>query len=85
MSKPTLNIKDIVEDCELAIGEVLIKHMPLATSGDVEPMQAFVLEQALENAIRHWWRWNGSDHYNLKVDGELIEISPIEVEDYEDE
>ena len=73
MNKPTLNLKDIVEDCELAIGEVLIKHMPLATSGDVDPMQAIVLEQALENAIRHWWRWNGSEHYNLKDGVDILE------------
>jgi hypothetical protein len=85
MDKPTLNLKDIVADCEFEFWDrVATKHMPLSRSGDCDPMQAIVLEQALENAIRHWWRWNGSEHYNLKVDGEIIEISPIKIELYDD-
>ena len=68
MDKPTLNLKDIVAECEDAIGEVLIKHMPLSTSGDVDPMQAFALERAIEDNIKHWWHWNGGEHYNMKWD-----------------
>jgi len=85
MNKPTLDLQDIVADCELDFWDnVARRHMPLSRSGDCDPMQAIVLEQALENAIRHWWRWNGSEHYNLKVDGEIIEISPIKIELYDD-
>jgi len=73
MNKPTVDLAKIVEDCELAIGEVLIKHMPLVESGDVDPMQAFELERALEKAIKHWWRWNGSEYYNLKDGVDILE------------
>jgi hypothetical protein len=52
---------------------VATKHMPLVRSGDFDPMQAYALEQALENAIRHWWRWNGEEHYNLKDGVDILE------------
>lgn len=68
MNKPTVDLAKIVEDCELAIGEVLIKHMPLVESGDVDPMQAFALERAIEDNIKHWWHWNGGEHYSMKWD-----------------
>ena len=74
MNKPTLNLQDIVADCELAFWDsVATKHMPLVRSGDFDPMQAYALEQALENAIRHWWRWNGEEHYNLKDGVDILE------------
>ena len=74
MNKPTLNLKDIVADCEFEFWDrVATKHMPLSRSGDCDPMQAIVLEQALENAIRHWWRWNGEEHYNLKDGVDILD------------
>ena len=74
MDKPTVDLQDIVADCELAFWDnVATKHMPLVRSGDFDPMQAFALEQALENAIRHWWRWNGEEHYNLKDGVDILE------------
>ena len=68
MDKPTIDLAKIVEDCELAIGEVLIKHMPLVESGDVDPMEAMALEEAIEDNIKHWWHWNGGEHYSMKWD-----------------
>ena len=68
MNKPTVDLAKIVEDCELAIGEVLIKHMPIVESGDVDPMQAFELERAIEDNIKHWWHMNGGEHYSMKWD-----------------
>ena len=47
--------------------------MPLSRSGDCDPMQAFELERALHKAIKHWWRWNGSEYYNLEDDGDILE------------
>ena len=74
MNKPTLNLQDIVADCELAFWDnVATKHMPLVRSGDCDPMQAFQLERALHKAIKHWWRWNGSKYYNLEDDGDILE------------
>jgi hypothetical protein len=78
MNKPTLNLKDIVADCEFEFWDrVATKHMPLVRSGDFDPMQAYALEQALENAIRHWWRWNGEEHYNLKDGVDILEGEKI--------
>ena len=74
MNKPTLNLNDIVADCELDFWDnVARKHMPLSRSGDCDPMQAFELERALHKAIKHWWRWNGSEYYNLEDDGDILE------------
>ena len=74
MDKPTVDLQDIVADCEFEFWDrVATKHMPLVRSGDFDPMQAYALEQALENAIRHWWRWNGEEHYNLKDGVDILE------------
>jgi hypothetical protein len=74
MNKPTVDLQDIVADCEFEFWDrVATKHMPLVRSGDFDPMQAYALEQALENAIRHWWRWNGEEHYNLKDGVDILE------------
>ena len=74
MNKPTVDLQDIVADCEFEFWDrVATKHMPLVRSGDFDPMQAYALEQALENAIRHWWRWNGEEYYNLKDGVDILE------------
>ena len=74
MNKPTVDLKKIVADCEFEFWDrVATKHMPLVRSGDFDPMQAFELERALENAIRHWWRWNGSEYYNLKDGVDILD------------
>ncbi len=59
MNKPTLNLQDIVADCGFEFWDrVATKHMPLGGSGAFDPILADVLEQALENSIRQWCRWN---------------------------
>ena len=69
MDKPTLNLNDIVSDCELDFWDnVARKHMPLSRSGDCDPMQAFELERAIEDNIKHWWHYNGGEHYSMKWD-----------------
>jgi len=74
MDKPTLDLNDIVADCELDFWDnVARRHMPLSRSGDCDPMQAFELERALHKAIKHWWHWNGSEYYNLEDDGDILE------------
>ena len=49
--------------------------MPLADSGDFDPWQAFKFQKAMEDAIKHWWHWNGSEHYNLKDGKEILKMS----------
>ena len=73
--KKTLNLNNIVHDCELEFWDELIKHMPLADSGDFDPWQAFKFQKAMEDAIKHWWHWNGSEHYNLKDGNEILKMS----------
>ena len=85
MDKPTVDLAKIVEDCELAIGEVLIKHMPLVESGDVDPMEAMALEEAIGNGIKHWWRFNGGDAYKVKWDGWVHYIGESGLEEYDKE
>jgi|TARA_R100001480_G_scaffold145100_1_gene143168 hypothetical protein len=72
MKKETLNLNNIVHDCELEFWDELIKHMPLADSGDFDPWQAYLFQKAMEDAIKHWWHFNGSEHYNLKVGKEIL-------------
>ena len=70
--KKTLNLEDIVQACELEFWDELIKHMPLAESGDSDPMQSFRFQSAMEEAIKSWWHFNGSEHYNLKDGDEIL-------------
>tara|TARA_R100001244_G_scaffold112069_1_gene82915 strand:- start:35 stop:541 length:507 start_codon:yes stop_codon:yes gene_type:complete len=70
--KKTLNLDDIVQACELEFWDELIKHMPLAESGDSDPMQSFRFQSAMEEAIKSWWHFNGSEHYNLKDGDEIL-------------
>jgi hypothetical protein len=38
-------------------GEALVRHFPMATSGDLSPERTLALTQALEKAILEWI-WN---------------------------
>lgn len=64
-TKPTKKLADIVEKAQIAFWAEVVRHMPMATSGDFDWGQAFQLDKALEDAVTHWWEWNASDHYNL--------------------
>jgi hypothetical protein len=71
--KKTLNLNDIVSDSEFSFWETVArKHMPLAESGDFDPWESHKFQTAMEEAIKHWWHWNGSEHYNLKDGNEIL-------------
>mgnify|MGYP003645975471 FL=1 len=76
MKKKTLNLNDIVSDSEFSFWETVArKHMPLAESGDSDPMQSFRFQSAMEEAIKSWWYCNGAEHYNLKDGDEILKMS----------
>ena len=73
-TKPTINLSDIVEDAQLAFWAEVVKHLPLAESGDLDPMSSLLTS---EKAIIDWWGWNASMHYNLKLpDGKILTEEP---------
>ena len=64
-TKPTKKLADIVGKAQNAFWAEVVRHMPMATSGDFAPLDARDLDIALEDAVTHWWEWNASEHYNL--------------------
>lgn len=48
------NVCVVVEDMDDAIGGVLVKHFPEAESGDVSPLVALALSQALTDLAKEW-------------------------------
>ena len=71
-TKPTINLSDIVEDAQAAFWAAVVKHLPLAESGALDPMSSFRLDEALEKAIATWWGWNASMHYDLQLSNGVI-------------
>ena len=71
--KETLNLKKISRDSRSKFWETVArKHMPLAESGDFDPWEHHKFDIAIEEAIKHWWHCNGSEHYNLKDGDEIL-------------
>jgi hypothetical protein len=71
-TKPTIKLSDIREDAQLAFWAEVVKHLPLAESGDFDPRASFDLDAALEEAITKWWYWNASMHYDLQLSNGVI-------------
>ena len=80
VEKPLIDLSKVVSDCEFAIGEILIKHMPKTESGDIDPCSAIALEQAIESNVRQWWIYNASPNYNLKDGKEILKEEDYEVD-----
>ena len=68
MTKEPKSLREIIQDCNLAIGEVYVKHFPLAETGDESPTAKYSLDEALEENIKDWWFYNASKHYSLEGD-----------------
>jgi hypothetical protein len=68
MSKEPKSLREIINDCDFAIGEVYVKHFPLAKTGDESPSAKYVLNEALEENIKEWFLYNASEHYKLEED-----------------
>ena len=76
MDKPRIKLSDIVDDAQMAFWYKVVEHMPLAQSGDFDPMSSLHFDLAIEEAIQIWWSWNASMHYDLQLpDGEIINES----------
>ena len=61
--KQIVNLETLVAAAEQALGQVLVKHMPLATSGDVDPWVAYRLDSTIRVLATTWCEVNASDHY----------------------
>ena len=73
MSKETVNIQKIMDDAEWAFWAEVVKHLPLAESGDFGPEENHLWQTAIEDAITTWWGWNASEHYDLETtNGEIL-------------
>ena len=67
-NKKSKSLREIIQDCNLAIGEVYVKHFPLAETGDESPSAKHFLNEALEENIKEWFLYNASKHYQLEED-----------------
>ena len=77
-TKPTIKLVDIVEDAQLAFWAEVVKHLPLAESGDFDPMSSCNFDLAIEAAIKTWWSWNASESYDLDTGhGEILTNSEV--------
>jgi hypothetical protein len=73
-TEKTVSVEAIMESAQHAFWAEVVKHLPLASSGDFDPMSSLVFEEDMERAIVAWWSWNASIHYNLKkTNGEILE------------
>ena len=68
MTKEPKSLREIIQDCDFAIGEVYVKHFPLAETGDESPTAKHFLNEALEENIKDWWFYNASKNYSLEGD-----------------
>ena len=53
----TCDVCLIADEVMEKFGEALVRHFPMATSGDLSPERTLALTQALEKAILEWI-WN---------------------------
>jgi hypothetical protein len=65
VTKPVIKLDDIVEDAQFAFWEEVVKHLPLAESGDFDFGAAHHFDLAIGQAIKLWWKWNASVPYDL--------------------
>ena len=73
MPKETIRVHNIMHDAEHAFWAEVVKHLPLADSGDFAPDETDRWQTATEAAITTWWFWNASEHYDLQgTNGEIL-------------
>ena len=67
VTKPIIQLDDIVNEAQLAFWYKVAEHMPLAEGGDIDPLSSHNFDLAIEEAITTWWAWNASRPYDLEV------------------
>ena len=71
--KPIIRLTDITEDAQFSFWEQVVKHLPLADSGDFDPTSSCNFDLAIEEAIKIWWGYNASESYDLDIgNGEIL-------------
>jgi hypothetical protein len=54
MTKSKIDVATVASDADDAFWQVVVKHFPTATSGDLSPLTTLRLHQAEEEAIAEW-------------------------------
>jgi hypothetical protein len=68
--KEPVSLENIVQDVDDAVWNVVVKHFPLAKSGDFDPLESGIWTESIRRAVTHWWTFNASEFYELNKDGE---------------
>ena len=54
MTTTKLDLKSLVQEADEAFWQIVVKHYPEATSGDLSPCTSIRLNDAQEDAIAEW-------------------------------
>jgi len=65
--RKVVSIANILDDAELSFWSQVVKHLPLAESGDFPPDHNHSWQTAIEEAVITWWDCNASDQYDLML------------------
>lgn len=55
-----MNIQQLTNEALEAFWQVIVKHFPKATTGDLSPLTTFHLDQAAEAAVHEWISYNAT-------------------------
>tara|TARA_R100000734_G_C3313224_1_gene104475 strand:- start:83 stop:337 length:255 start_codon:yes stop_codon:yes gene_type:complete len=80
MSKVKFNGQRLAEELRDKMFERVIELMPNVESGDVDPWETMLIDQAIERYVSHWVDWNGSEHYEVLDNYEFSKLSKDERE-----
>ena len=80
MSKVNFNGQRLAEELRDKMFERVIELMPNVESGDVDPWETMLIDQAIERYVSHWVDWNGSEHYKVLDNYEFSKLSKDERE-----
>ena len=80
MSKVKFNGQRLAEELRDKMFERVIELMPKVESGDVDPWETMLIDQAIERYVSHWVDWNGSEHYEVLDNYEFSKLSKDERE-----
>jgi hypothetical protein len=62
------DINAIVQHAQDAFWQVVVRHFPYATTGDLSPLTTLHFDEATEVAVREWVRYNATtQHDDVKI------------------
>lgn len=78
--KVAFNGQRLAEELRYQMFKTVIKLMPKVESGDVDPFEVALIDEAIERYVSHWVDWNGSEHYEVLDNYEFSKLSKDERE-----